>query len=276
MQKQLLRTFTLAAATLTVSACATTSTGRRQLAFMPESTMASMGVQAFQQIKDEGKVETDPATNAYVKCVAKAVLDAMPDQDYAAWDVVVFQDETPNAFALPGNKIGVHTGILPVASTQAQLAAIMGHEVGHVLLHHGNERASQTVLAQTALSAGAIALSDMEEGKRDAVLGTLGIGAQVGILLPFSRTHETEADEVGQQFMAKAGFNPQEAVTLWENMAKLSEGQAPPEFLSTHPASASRIKALNKGLATTTPIYNEALAAGRSPECTVALPPSAK
>lgn len=250
-------------------ACSTTLTGRQQLTLLPESTLAEMGRATFQDLKQQGKVDPDPATNAYVRCVVDALLDVIPKSGPAmpaSWEVVVFQDPTPNAFALPGGRIGVHTGMLQVAQTPDQLAAVLGHEIGHVLLQHGNERASQTLLAQTAISAGSLALGGMDPAEREAIVASLGVGAQYGVLLPFSRTHESEADEVGQEFMADAGFDPRAAVTLWQRMAQAG-GQAPPEFLSTHPAPATRIAQLEKNLPETLPRYEKARQAGRHPDC---------
>ena len=257
--------------TLVVAACSTTMTGRRQLTLIDDAKMDELGIAAFRDLKTEGKVEKDAATNKYVRCVADAIINVIPKGGAAPkdgkWEVLVFEDPTPNAFALPGGKIGVHTGMLTVATTAGQLAAVIGHEVGHVLLRHGNERLSQSMVAQSVLEAGSIALDQMTPQYRDVVVGGLGVGAQYGVLLPFSRKHESEADVVGQRFMAEAGFNPAEAVTLWQKMAKLSEGQQPPQWMSTHPANEARIESLRENLPETRELYRKARAAGKNPRC---------
>jgi predicted Zn-dependent protease len=246
-------------------------TGRRQLTLIDDAKMDQLGASAFQDLKTEGKVERNTATNRYVRCVADAIIGVIPKGGAAPkdgrWEVLVFEDATPNAFALPGGKIGVHTGMLTVATTPGQLAAVIGHEVGHVLLRHGNERLSQSAVAQSVLEAGSVAFGQMTPQYRDAIVGGLGVGAQYGVLLPFSRKHESEADVVGQRFMAEAGFNPAEAITLWQKMAKLSQGQEPPQWMSTHPANESRIESLKKNLSETRELYRKARAAGKNPRC---------
>ena len=170
-----------------------------------------------------------------------------------------------NAFALPGGKIGVHTGILKVANSADQLAAVLGHEVGHVIARHGAERVSQSVATQGGLALADIML-DRKSESRSLIMAGLGLGAQFGILLPFSRKHESEADEIGLYLMANAGFDPEHSVELWRNMAKASGG-APPEFLSTHPSNTSRISGLQSRMSKAKALYNNAQAAGKNPDC---------
>ncbi len=256
---------------LLIAACSTTMTGRRQLTLIDDAQMDALGAAAFTDIQQQSKVEKDPAANAYVRCVSDPILAVIPKGGAAPkdgkWDVVVFDDATPNAFALPGGKIGVHTGMLEVATTPGQLAAVIGHEIGHVLLRHGNERMSQTIVAQSAMEAGSIALSQTKPEYRDAVVGGLGVGAQYGVLLPYSRKHESEADVVGQRFMAEAGFDPAEAIKLWQKMAKLSEGQQPPQWMSTHPAHETRIENLKANLPQAKELYLGARVRGKRPRC---------
>jgi len=252
-------------------ACATTLTGRRQLKLVPDDQMAAMGVAAFDDLKQQGNVADDPALQKYVRCVTKPLLQVIPESGAApeggAWEIVVFEDPTPNAFALPGGKIGVHTGMLDVATNDAQLAAVIGHEIAHVLLRHGNERVSQGLVAQGVLEVGSVAIGDMPPEMQQVVVGGLGVGAQYGVLLPFSRKHESEADVLGQKWMAEAGYDPSEAVALWERMRDLSQGGQPPEFMSTHPAHETRIEDLQQNLSETLDLYRAARAAGRNPEC---------
>jgi predicted Zn-dependent protease len=256
---------------LLIAACSTTLTGRKQLTLFDDDKMDALGVAAFADLKKEGKVSKDSTQNQYVRCVANPILKVIPKSGAAPksgkWEIVVFEDATPNAFALPGGKIGVHTGMLSVATTPGQLAAVIGHEIGHVLLRHGNERMSQSTVAQSVLEAGAITLDQMKPQYRDVVVGGLGVGAQYGVLLPFSRKHESEADVIGQKFMAEAGFNPAEAVTLWQKMAKLSKGQEPPQWMSTHPANETRIEKLKANLPEARDLYQKARKAGKDPQC---------
>ncbi len=269
----------VAGSLLLTSACATTMTGRKQLVLIDDAKMDEMGVAAFADLKNSGKVASDSATNAYVRCVADAIIAVVPAGGAAPkdgkWEIVVFDDETPNAFALPGGKIGVHTGMLEVATTAGQLAAVLGHEVGHVLLRHGNERLSQSVAAQSILEASSTAASIKLPEYRDAIVGGLGVGAQYGVLLPFSRKHESEADTVGQRFMAEAGFNPAEAVKLWQKMLEASEGKAPPQWMSTHPANSTRIESLKASLPEAKELYRKARSKGKNPQC-VPPPPKSK
>ena len=200
-------------------------------------------------------------------CVADAVTTALPsDVTHYEWEVIVFQDDTANAFALPGGKIGVHTGLLDVAEGQDQLAAVIGHEVAHVLAHHGNERMSQQQLARIGLQA-AGAYVDPSTALGQVGLAALGLGAQFGILMPFSRQQESEADTYGLRLSAAAGFDPEASVPLWENMALASEGARPPEFLSTHPDPLSRIGALRRQIPKVLPAYHAVVDAGRRPRC---------
>ena len=248
----------------TLAACAVSPTGRKQLAFMPESQMIVMGVQSFESMKQETPSVKDPAITDYVQCVADAIT-RLPEvqQSSSDWEVVVFDDQTVNAFALPGGKIGVYKGLLSVAETPDQLAAVLGHEVGHVLAHHGNERVSQNFAVGQTLALLENWMTANNTAYRQQAMGLLGIGTQVGILLPFSRAHESEADEIGQMLMAKAGFDPRQSVVLWQNMGKAG-GKSPPEFLSTHPAHETRIEDLQAGMATAMQYYN---AAATKPQC---------
>ncbi len=255
---------------LWTAGCSTTMTGRKQLTLFPDDKMDAMGIAAFTSLKQEEKLNRDPAVNEYVTCVVGAILGVIPKAHGPAdgrWEVLVFEDPTPNAFALPGGKIGVHTGMLDVATTPGQLAAVLGHEVGHVLLRHGNERMSQSVLADTALNTASVAAGATSPKYHDLIVGGLGVGAQYGVILPYSRKHESEADEVGQIFMAEAGFNPAEAVALWQKMAKVG-GTAPAQWQSTHPADETRIARLQANLPKAMEAYKKARAAGKNPKCT--------
>ena len=250
------------AAAIAGVACATSPLGRSQLVLFPEAEMATMGVAAYDKLKKEMPISQDAAKQRYVRCVADAITAQLTAAESAGpWEVTLFEEDSANAFALPGRKIGVHTGLLEVASNQDQLATVLGHEVAHVLARHSNERVSQQYAAQTGLQlAGAITSGSPE------LMGLLGVGAQVGVLLPFSRAQESEADKLGLDLMARAGFDPRQSVPLWQNMARAS-GAAQPEFLSTHPSHGTRIQDLQARIPQVMPVYESARAAGRRPEC---------
>ncbi len=226
---------------LSLAGCATSPMGRKQLTVMSESQMNSMGANSFEELKRKMKISQNARFNQLTKCLSRELLNAA-EQNPNEWEVVVFAENSPNAFALPGNKIGVHTGMIQLAQNPDQLAAVIGHEIGHVLAQHGNERTSQALLAQGGIMAANIALGDGSP-KRNLLLAGIGLGAQFGILMPFSRKHETEADKLGVQYMAKAGYDPLQASRLWVTMGQKAGG-SPPEFLSTHPSPDSRVRYL--------------------------------
>jgi predicted Zn-dependent protease len=251
---------TVSALTATLS-CQTSPTGREQFVAVPEGQVDGMGVQAFSDLKSKQPINHDAATNAYVKCVADAITAVLPEKQ--EWEVVVFESKEVNAFALPGGKIGVYTGILPVASTPEQLGAVLGHEVGHVLAQHGRERISQQMATQGLLALTSAMFSNKESGSYQLVMAGLGLGAQFGVLLPFSRTQESEADLIGLQLMAKAGFDPHQSIILWQNMSKMAGG-APPAWMSDHPSNDARIQQLQDHMNEAVSMYN---ASGRRPNC---------
>ena len=247
-----------------VASCATSPTGRSQLILLPANELSQMGVAAFSDKKQSSKLVTEAVTTRYVVCVADAIIDVLDQGQRDSWEVAVFEDDSANAFALPGRKIGVHTGLLKVATNQDQLAAVIGHEVGHVLAQHGNERMSIQFASQTGQQLLGSVLQGSEEGAM--VMAAIGMGTQYGVTLPFSRTHEAEADVIGLELMAKAGFDPRGSVTLWRNMAKVSKG-APPEILSTHPAPQTRINGLDANMESAYATYVAAQQQGRKPNC---------
>lgn len=229
--------------------CDQTPTGRSQLTLVPDYVMTDLGQQAFAQMRQSQRVVTDTEVNKHVRCVAREIIKAaarlypeakMPE----TWEVTVFQNPTPNAFALPGGHIGVHTGMLRLAQDPAQLAAVIGHEVGHLLANHGNERLTQ----QLGIKAVLLLFGLFGDINNEQILQAIGVGARLGITLPFSRAHEQEADLMGLQMMAAAGFPPTQSVALWRNMAR-SGGAQPLEFLSTHPAHETRIQNLQSHMA---------------------------
>ncbi|MDN5869114.1 MAG: M48 family metallopeptidase [Nitrococcus sp.] len=229
--------------------CDQTPTGRHQLTLVPDYIMTDIGRQTFAQMRQSQRVVTEPAINERVRCVAREIIKAAarlyPEAKMPkTWDVAVFQNPTPNAFALPGGHIGVHTGMLRLADNPAQLAAVIGHEVGHLLANHGNERLTQ----QLGIKAVLLLVGLLGDIDNQQILQAIGVGARLGITLPFSRAHEEEADLMGLQMMAAAGFPPSQSVALWRNMAR-SGGAQPLEFLSTHPAHDTRIQNLQSHMA---------------------------
>ncbi len=251
-----------------VVACTTSPTGRNQLILIGDGEMAQMGITAFNKLKQQGDLSRNRRANQYVQCVSDAVLSALgPNAE--RWEVVVFDEDSPNAFALPGGKIGVHTGIMKVAENQSQLATVIGHEIAHVVSRHGAERVSNAFAAQAALGvAQAYANSSGKpQGQQQLLLAALGLGAQVGYLLPFGRTQESEADVIGLKMMAEAGFDPTQSVELWRNMKRASGGRSAPEFLSTHPNPDKRIQELSKYMDNARQIALNARRNGRNPNC---------
>ncbi|MGQ8364829.1 M48 family metallopeptidase [Glaciecola sp. 1036] len=238
-------------------ACATSPTGRNQLLLFSSDQLANSGQQAFDAMKSQQKVSTTPSTNRYIECIADAITAQLPDSVFAGeWEVVVFDEQDANAFALPGGKIGVYTGLLEIATTQAEIAAVIGHEVGHVIAQHGNERMSQSSLIGMGQQVAAQVLEANEVANSATIMGALGLATQVGISLPFSRTHESEADLIGLDLMASAGFDPKASVSLWQKMSSLG-GARQPELLSTHPAPSTRIQNLQQNMDAALAIYNK-------------------
>jgi predicted Zn-dependent protease len=253
------------ATTLTIASCATSPTGRSQMLLFPGSQLSEMGVQAFSSMKENIKMSNKPVQNDYVQCIADRITRHVPKDVFdGKWEVVIFDDAQINAFALPGGKIGVYTGLLGVAVNQHQVAAVIGHEVGHVIAHHGNERVSQSTLIGIGQEAVNVALQTNEVASSQLIITGLGLGFQYGVTMPFGRTHESEADEIGLELMAKAGFNPQESVQLWKNMAKANSGQSQAEFFSTHPSPKTRIEDLQANMQGALAAYK---AAPNRPNC---------
>lgn len=259
------------ACTVLVTACATTtsSTGRKQyVGGVSQQQLDQLGAQAFDEQKAKKPLTQDGKQSAYVRCVVDAIVRELPPQwRQGGWDEAVFVDKNPNAFALPGGKVGVYTGIFDVARNQDQFAAVIGHEIGHVIERHHDERVTRQMGA-----AGAVQLLSVLAGARYGQSGSQiasqggSVIAQTGFLLPGTREQETEADVVGQRLMAQAGFDPRQAVDLWQNMLAASAGR-PPEWLSTHPDPKSRIGELRKRAESLMPVYQQARAAGRTPAC---------
>ncbi|MGB3392551.1 MAG: M48 family metallopeptidase [Stenotrophomonas sp.] len=256
---------------LLLAACATTTspTGRRQVVGgVSQQQLDQLGAQAFAETKAKQALSRDGKQNAYVQCVVSALVAQLPPQYRGVrWEAALFVEDEPNAFALPGGKVGVNTGIFRVAKNQDQLAAVIGHEIGHVISRHHEERLTRQQGTQVGLGIlGALAGAAYGDTAASAVNQFGSIGAQGLILLPNSRTQESEADVVGQRLMAQAGFDPAQAVGLWQNMMAASGGRSP-QWLSTHPDPANRIRELQRDVPALQPVYQQARQAGLTPHC---------
>ncbi len=241
-----------AAMAIGVAACVTSpETGRSQLSLVSDSQMNSLGAQAYQETLAKSKISRNSNLNSEVATIGRRIAQAS-GVDYDWEFKVIDEPQTVNAFCLPGGKVAVYTGIVPVAKNNAALAAVMGHEVAHATLRHSAERMSQQLVMQMGLTVASISFSNSEN--RNMIAGLLGIGTQFGVVLPFSRYHESEADRVGLEYMARAGYDPREAVGLWERMGAAGGGR-PPEILSTHPDPVRRARDLNKHMAKALAMY---------------------
>lgn len=240
---------------LFIIACKTNPfTGKKTIALVSNDQLFPTSFSQYNQFLSENKVVTGTADANMVKTVGQRIavaaerwLNANGYEGYLndyKWEYNLVKDEAVNAWCMPGGKIVVYTGILPITQTETGLAAVMGHEVAHALANHGQQRMSAGLLQQVGAVAGNVAINDPQ--KRDLFNQAYGVGSTVGVMLPFSRNHETEADQIGLYLMAVAGYNPDEAADLWRRMKAQSGGQAPPEFLSTHPSNDTRIKNLEK------------------------------
>ncbi|PKF63425.1 Zn-dependent protease [Psychromonas sp. psych-6C06] len=228
---------------LLLSACSSSPTGRGQLLLFSGAEMSEMGAQSFEQMKQQESINLDPKINNYVQCVSNAMTRLLgPQPHFKNWEVVVFDSDQVNAFALPGGKIGVYTGLLKVAVNQDQLAAVIGHEIAHVMADHSNERLSRSQITDAGLAISSVAMEGSEY--QSMTMAGLGLGVQYGVMMPYGRAQESESDIVGLRLMTEAGFDPKQSVELWKNMAKASGGQQPPELLSTHPSHSTRISDL--------------------------------
>lgn len=243
-------------ALLAFSGCATVPmTGRKQLSFIPSSQLLSLSNENYQTLLKEANLSTDTQARQLVEKVGKRIASAaeefMRENDMAEkikeynWEFNLIESDQANASALPGGKIIVYAGILPITQNEEGLATVLAHEVAHALANHGGERLSQALLVQMGGLTLSQALKEKKETTQQWALLAYGLGSNLGILLPYSRTHESEADHIGLILMARAGYDPREALAFWERMNKLSQAR-PPQFLSTHPAPANRIEAIRR------------------------------
>ncbi|RUT78244.1 M48 family metallopeptidase [Ancylomarina longa] len=254
MNKKTIRTVLLSGILLFIIACATVPiTGRKQMNLFPESDMIATSLTQYDAFLKESKLSANKEQTAMVKSVGAKISKAVETfmnthgmSDRVAnfkWEFNLVDNDTPNAWCMPGGKVVFYTGILPFTQNETGVAVVMGHEIAHAVARHGNERMSQQMGIQALGTGLSLALSEKPAETQQIWMTAFGMGANVGVMLPFSRAHESEADKMGLIFMAMAGYNPAEAIEFWKRMAK-SSGQKPPEFLSTHPADATRVKDL--------------------------------
>ena len=233
-------------------------TGRNQLILVTQDQELQMGDVAYTEVVNSSKISKNPEYNAAVKRVADRIAGVANRPDFEWEYTVIDEDKTINAFALPGGKIGVYTGILKVAQTDAGLATVLSHEVGHATARHGGERITAGLLSQIGAVGLAAALggSGMDPNLTYGIMQAYGLGVQVGGILPFSRSQESEADRIGLIYMARAGYDPRESVLFWQRMAEATKNsQRPPEFLSTHPDNGTRIANLQRHMPEAMRVY---------------------
>jgi predicted Zn-dependent protease len=224
--------------------CRTTPiTQRRQLLLVPESQEIEMGVAAFEEVKTKNPLSTNTTYKEVVSRVGQRLAEISGRSDYQ-WEFVVIAEATQNAFCLPGGKVAFYEGILPVCENEAGVAVVMSHEISHALARHGGERMSQQLEVQGAGKILQAVVKRHAPDREEIFMAAYNVGAQYGFVLPYSRKHESEADEMGIHLLAKAGYDPNEAPKFWERFAAAKNGQSPPEFLSTHPSDEKRAAAL--------------------------------
>jgi predicted Zn-dependent protease len=244
---------TLSGLILLAASCSEVAiTGRKQLNLVPDVLMNSMSFQSYSEFLSQNKLSTDAANTKMVKDVGRRIQKAveqyciennMSDQiNGYQWEFNLIEDPNLNAWCMPGGKVVVYTGILPVTKNEAGLATVIGHEIAHAFAKHGAERMTQGLLVEMGGMALSKALASRPEQTKNLFMRSYGVGTQYGILLPYSRAHESEADHLGLIFMAVAGYNPNEALDFWQRMSALKVGTTPPEFMSTHPADSTRIR----------------------------------
>ncbi|ASB51205.1 M48 family metallopeptidase [Alkalitalea saponilacus] len=247
--------------------CATVPiTGRRQLSLVPESELMAMSYTQYNQFLEEHKISQNQEQVDMVKRVGERIASAVEKyfeqkgwSDQFAnfqWEFNLIEDDTPNAWCMPGGKVVFYTGILPITQNEEGLAVVMGHEIAHAVAKHGSERMSQQIGIQFGAVALSALLSEKPEETQNLYLAAYGVTSQVGLMLPYSRKHEHEADRLGLIFMAMAGYNPSVAVDFWQRMAQLSQGGSPPAFLSTHPSDQARVNYIREVLPEALEYYN--------------------
>jgi len=231
---------------LVIYACTTTPVSNRStLILIPKSQEVLLGKQSYNQILKKEKKSEDTQLNQIVQRVGQRII-SVSDMPTLEWEITLIESDQKNAFALPGGKIAIYTGILSVAKNEAGLATVMSHEIAHVIARHGAQRMTQQMLLQGAMIGAGLSMKNSKQ--RNIVLSALGVGVLYGFTLPFSRLHESEADQIGLIYMAKAGYDPNEAINFWQRFSQIKGGKGPPEWASTHPADVTRMQGLRSYL----------------------------
>ena len=231
---------------LVITGCATTPVSKRSaLILIPKSQEISLGIQSYKQILKKEKESENKQLNQIIRRVGQRIA-SVSDMPNLKWEIKLIESDQKNAFALPGGKIAIYTGILSVAKNEAGLATVMSHEIAHVIARHGAQRMTQQMLLQGAMIGAGLSMKNRTQ--RNIVLSALGVGVLYGFTLPFSRLHESEADQIGLIYMAKAGYDPNEAINFWQRFGQVKGGKGPPEWASTHPADTTRIQGLRSYL----------------------------
>ena len=231
---------------LVISACTTTPVSNRSaLILIPKSQEISLGIQSYNEILKREKESEDTQLNQIIRRVGQRIA-SVSDMPKLEWEIKLIESDQKNAFALPGGKIAIYTGILSVAKNEAGLATVMSHEIAHVIARHGAQRMTQQMLLQGAMIGAGLSMKNSTQ--KNIVLSALGVGVLYGFTLPFSRLHESEADQIGLIYMAKAGYDPNEAINFWQRFGQVKGGKGPPEWASTHPADTTRIQGLRSYL----------------------------
>jgi len=226
-------------------------TGHSVLLLTSPGMENQLGQDGYKEVLSKAKLNKDPRLNDILKRVGARIASQTGRSDYK-WEYVLIESKEQNAWCMPGGKIAVYTGILPMMADEAGMATVLGHEVAHATLRHAGQRISQGMLMNLGLSMAEVSMGNSQH--KNTILGLLGAGATVGVILPYGRGHETEADLVGLKYMAKAGYDPRQSVAFWQRFSR-SSGGAPPEFLSTHPGAATRIRDLQHRLPEAIPLY---------------------
>ena len=266
--KPLKNYFLLLIGSIILLSCATVPiTGRKQLSVFPSSTMLSMSLQQYSEFLNSHKLSTNQKQTQMVKSVGARIQKAieryfiennMPEElENYSWEFNLVESKEVNAWCMSGGKVVIYTGILPITRDENGLAVVMGHEIAHAIAGHGNERMSQSSAVQLGGMAISTAMAQKPEATRQLWMSAFGIGAQYGLMLPYSRLHENEADHLGMIFMAMAGYDPNTAVEFWKRMSQEKQGEAPPEFMSTHPSDETRINNIRELIPKVMPYYEK-------------------
>ena len=231
---------------LVISGCSTTPVSKRSaLILIPKSQEISLGTQSYNEILKREKESEDTQLNQIIRRVGQRIA-SVSDMPKLEWEIKLIESDQKNAFALPGGKIAIYSGILSVAKNEAGLATVMSHEIAHVIARHGAQRMTQQMLLQGAMIGAGLSMKNSTQ--KNIILSALGVGVLYGFTLPFSRLHESEADQIGLIYMAKAGYDPNEAINFWQRFGQVKGGKGGPEWASTHPADATRIQGLRSYL----------------------------